>query len=609
MTIGTAAGLAATLEGRSDDKLAALLLARPDLARPLPNGLLGLAARAVSPASVRAVLLDVTLADLQAAQARAPHDRLRALALAWPQDGAEAVPEALAQLVDGVDLGDPAPEPPAVATTPVSDDAAGLAAAQAISLTDEALRRIAAAPPRVLRTGGMPTADVRALARVLDLDLPRLALLLEVSAAAHLLGEVGDEDPTWAPTTDYDEWRLTPAAERWAVLAEAWRTMRRAPHLVGSTPPGARTAVNSLSDGADWGPVRLVREHALAELATLDGGCATRDLVARVRWRHPLVRVPDRDAVLAAVVEEATWLGIVADGGLSTPGRALLNTPTPDGARAAAAMAPLLPAPATTALLTPDLTAVVPGLLEVDVADLLLACAEPESRGGATVLRFTAASLDRALDAGWTPQLLRERLTALGGVLPQPLDYLIDDAARRHAPLTIGTVSAYLTCPDAATLAELATAPRLRLRVVAPTVAVTDLTAPVLLARLRAAGRTPAVAGPDGAVHVVGAAAVRAKVRRPTLPAPPDLASARQAVAVIRSRDAQHAADDPATIAAVLAQAAARGASVRVDHIRADGTPVELALTPHLVAGGRVIGTVGAQQRTLSLAHIARVHP
>ena len=53
-------------------------------------------------------------------------------------------------------------------------------------------------------------------------------------------------------------------------------------------------------------------------------------------------------------------------------------------------------------LLQADLTAVAPGPLEPDLARRLQVAADVESRGGATVYRFTAQSVRRALDLGWT---------------------------------------------------------------------------------------------------------------------------------------------------------------------------------------------------------------
>lgn len=631
--IGTSSGLAAALRDWDDERLAALLLARPDLAAPAPAGLHALAARASSAASVGAALADLTLGDAQAARAvldgAEPTPRLLDLALAWDERGTPALAERLAALVARADLGPDAPEPPAVALVPTDDAAAGAAAAEALTAVDEALWRLAAAPPRVLRAGGLPAADLRALARDLGIDGAHAALVVEVAAAARLLAPTDDEDPCWAPTAEYDDWRGADPGDRWAALALAWVESPRAPHLVGAPAPAGKGTINALSPEVTWAPAWMLRRHVLDELATLGapdepgasgpsgvpllpapGPLDAAALAERVHWRHVAVTVPDRAAVVAAVLREAAWLGIAAPG-LTTPGAAVLAAARGgDLAAAGDAMSPLLPAPVDRLLLGADLTAVAPGLLERDVADLLRGAADVESRGPATVVRFTAASLDRALDAGWSAPALRERLETLAGPLPQPLAYLLDDAARRHGTLVVGGVASYLTCDDPAVLAELTRAPRLALRLVAPTVAVSDLAPPVLLARLRAAGRVPAVAGPDGQVHVVGAQPVRSRPARPRVGRRPlDADTAREVVVAVRAGGGGDATDstEPETMRGLLADAAASGTTVRVDYVQAGGAPVIVDLAPVSVEPGRVRGLVDGVERVIALPRVSRV--
>ena len=69
----------------------------------------------------------------------------------------------------------------------------------------------------------------------------------------------------------------------------------------------------------------------------------------------------------------------------------------------------LLPRPVDHVLLQADLTAVAPGPLEEALARDLATVARVESRGGATVYRFSPQSLRRALDAGRTPDDVRRR--------------------------------------------------------------------------------------------------------------------------------------------------------------------------------------------------------
>ena len=145
-----------------------------------------------------------------------------------------------------------------------------------------------------------------------------------------------------------------------------------------------------------------------------------------------------------------------------------------------------------------DLTVVVPGPPEPGLAAELALVADAESRGGATVYRVTPASVRRALDAGYTAAdvhgLFQRRSRT---PLPQTLQYLIDDVARRHGGLRVGTAGAYLRSDDEALISEVFADRRLTalsLRRLAPTVLTTPLTTNRLLELLRD-GRVRAGAG------------------------------------------------------------------------------------------------------------------
>ena len=90
-----------------------------------------------------------------------------------------------------------------------------------------------------------------------------------------------------------------------------------------------------------------------------------------------------------------------------------------------------------------------PGPLERELADVLGVLADVESKGGATVYRFTPGSVRRALDAGQSAADLHAFLARHSRTpVPQPLTYLIDDVARRHGRLRVGAASAYVRCDD-----------------------------------------------------------------------------------------------------------------------------------------------------------------
>ncbi|WP_369268593.1 helicase-associated domain-containing protein, partial [Streptomyces harbinensis] len=173
-------------------------------------------------------------------------------------------------------------------------------------------------------------------------------------------------------------------------------------------------------------------------------------------------------------------------------------------AGAARLLAPLLPEELDHFLLQADLTAVAPGPLSREPAQAMALIADIESKGGATVYRFTPASVRRALDAGWTPDALHGFLAEHSRTpVPQPLTYLVDDVARRHGRLRVGVAAGYLRCEDEALLTQVLAdrrAEQLRLRRIAPTVVISGAPPEILLARLRELGLAPAAESAEGAV-------------------------------------------------------------------------------------------------------------
>ncbi|MEU1291073.1 helicase C-terminal domain-containing protein [Streptomyces sp. NPDC005840] len=226
--------------------------------------------------------------------------------------------------------------------------------------------------------------------------------------------------------------------------------------------------------------------------------------------------------------------------------------PLPDAEQAVATaaagrlLAPLLPEPLDHVLLQADLTAVAPGPLERPLAAMLGVLADVESKGGATVYRFTPGSVRRALDAGQTAADLHAFLAAHARTpVPQPLTYLIDDVARRHGRLRVGAASAYLRCDDDALLSEILADKRaqpLRLRRLAPTVLATQADPAALLDGLRAMGFAPAAESADGDVVITRPDAHRTPPRAAPVPVPdgpptPDGTLLAAAIRAIRAGD------------------------------------------------------------------------
>ncbi|AXG12516.1 helicase-associated domain-containing protein [Intrasporangium calvum] len=520
----------------------------------------------------------------------------------------------------------------------VVDAVAGGAASDLLSRVDELCAAWGAEPPRVLRAGGLSVRDLKVAGRVLDVEPERAAFVVEVSYAAGLVGDDGEIVPVWAPTPELDEWSASAAGHRWAVLAKAWLASTRAPHLVGSRV--GETAANALGPGVQWPAIRGMRREVLVELASLEPGMAAdgTSIRERLHWRRPLRTATLLDGGIDGVLREAEWLGVTGRGALSSPARTLLGRATatdpsipsssqtqPPLDEVAAAMSPHLPAPVDHILVQADLTAVAPGPLEGSLAAFMRLASEVESRGGATVHRFTPDSVRRTLDAGWTAADVLDTIRRASRTpLPQPLEYLVTDVARKHGVTRVGSSAAYVRSDDEAVLdAMLATrdlAP-LRLRRLAPTVLVSDTDPRLLVDLLRDGGFSPVVEGRDGGVVLTGAEQRRARARRRTAAptaTPVDEAFTANLVAGLRaaeaSADERRAEErarpgpsipttDPVVTLALLREAMADGHGVWIGVTDQLGATTRHLIHPRRVEGGRVYATDEAGRERTWTAH------
>lgn len=530
---------------------------------------------------------------------------------------------------------EPGLDPPVATTTtkpPESvDDAAGGQASDLLGRLDELAEEWGARPPRVLRAGGLSVRDLKRTTEALDLSADRAAFVIEIAQAAGLVADDGSLEPVWAPTSAYDDWQQQPAAQRWVRLAAAWWATARAPSLVGTTVPGSGT-VNALSNDALWPPGRQRRHDVLDELAQLpEGEVPDRESIeARVRWRRPLRLISEIGTKVDVVLREAEWAGVTGRGAVGSAGRHLVSG---DLKAAAAAMAEHLPAAMEYILLQADLTAIAPGRLDGSLAQFMRLAADVESRGGATVFRFSPASVRRILDAGWSAAQIRQALQdASRTPVPQPLDYLVNDVARRHGQTRVGSVGAYVRSDDEAVLdrmeADRGLNP-LQLRRIAPTVLVTPAPAQTMLDLLRDKGFTPVAETSDGGVLMTPAGAHRAPARRAETHLQSfviDDAFSEQLVSALRAGEAAAAyrkdqedhqagprlpASDPTITLALLREAAADGHGVWIGYVDSTGGSRRVLLRPHRVDGGRVEGTVGESDvaRSFSVHRITGAAP
>lgn len=414
----------------------------------------------------------------------------------------------------------------------------------AVRTVEDLLEMWSADPPPVLRGGGLGVRDLRRSAYDLNLTEEHAALYVEVAYAADLLGSGSGVDGEWLPTQAYDVWRTRSPQQRWVAVAAAWLESSRVPGLVGGRDERDRP-INALGTSLHRTGASETRHGALEVLAELPPGTSAtaESLRERLRWLRPRRWNGSREQIVTWTTAEAETLGLTGLGSLPSYARALLAG---DTSGAAEQLAPLLPEAVDHVLLQPDLTAVAPGPLARELGRELSLAADVESTGGATVYRFTQSSVRRALDAGRTAGELLKLLEQHSRTsVPQPLRYLVDDVARAHGRIRVGTAAAFLRCDDPATLTELLAdrrAAALGLRRLADTVLASRTGQQELTERLRALGYAPMAESAEGELLLTRAESRRAGTRdRPprqggTGPAP-DERLATAAVRALRAGD------------------------------------------------------------------------
>lgn len=502
--------------------------------------------------------------------------------------------------------------------------AAAGAAADFCRRTELMIERWSTRPAAALRTGGLGVRELKAAAAHAHVSEADAALVIEVAALAGLVATRADADgnPVWVPTDAFDTWLDSDVATRWVTLARAWLASPRLPGLVGQRAADDKPW-NALTPDLASVLMPETRAMTLAALAdvpvgqALASGTGLPSVVTRLAWLRPR-RPRSRADQVAWTVTEAGALGVTGLDALSPYGRALLAGEDP-----APALAALLPEPVDHVLIQADLTAVAPGPLESGLARSLGLVADVESRGTATVYRFSPGSVRRALDAGWTAVDVHAFLASVSRTpVPQPLTYLVDDAVRTFGQVRVGYAESFVRSDDEAALAELAHHPgaaALGLRLIAPTVLVSTAPVDVLLARLRDLGVAPVVEGPDGTVRVGRPNEVRARTPRARGAGHGEARHAVQVAAAVRALRAGDAAAaarpaaavSPAGALSALRDAIERGASVVIGFADNQGVVGERVVDPISVEGGRLTARdhTADDVRTFAVHRILRVTP
>ena len=499
----------------------------------------------------------------------------------------------------------------------------------------------------IRRTGGVSARALARTADALDLEADAAARIIEIAAAAGLLG-LDDDGATWVPSSRAAGWLTDSLPQRWAPLALAWSASARTPWLTGTRDDdGTLRAVLSPDLEAGW--AARLRARVLALLGDLPPGASATPAFVRaaLTWQSPRRTIPG--GAISAVLAEAETLGITGGGALTEAGRILARraaasldeqdlgisggpggpTDPRDAGRAEdaggeayaeplsddealtaleAALAADLPAAVEMILVQSDLTAIVPGRPAPELAALLERTSVVESRGGALTVRFTPESVRGALDVGYRAEEITQAIGRYSPTpLPDSLSVLIQDAARHHGAVRVRAVSALLRIGDEATAAGLLAEPRLRdlgLDQVAPGILVATASAGQVLRELRATGLAPVTEDASG--HLVVGPATAQQARRapePTRPGSEHSVRRRRpgrrelTTLVGRLRVGQEAlqaageaavATDPVHALAVLRQAQSSRSRLRLSLAGPDGAVQERQVRVMAVEPGRV---------------------
>jgi hypothetical protein len=431
-----------------DDRLVELFRLRPELAFPPPTHFSQLASRATTRHSVASALDELTCMELAAARIAVglkapfaltdaiaacgvgapPHaavsaafERLLERGLLWGSERSLRPVRALAALLaDEEDSGHvprPLPlQPPDLSDVPrqrqaLVDKAAAGSAFEFVRQIEVVVEHSDHHAARLTQSGGVAARDVRGLARLLDIPPSLAGAHLEVALVGGLVGLAAHElDEALIPTERFDQWRAEDLARQWRWLADAWLR-----HHLGSGPAEMKRLLLDAYGNAGEGRVLTAA-----------------DLRGWLAWHRPR-RPSSWDRSVPAFVGQSAAVGITGLGALASYA---LDPAT-------RALAALMPSRVDQVLLQADLTAVAPGPLDARAGAELAAIADVESRGGATVFRFSRESLESARALGWTSEDVLDVLRSRSRTpVPQPLEYLVRDMERRELVATSASLPA-----------------------------------------------------------------------------------------------------------------------------------------------------------------------
>ena len=342
-------------------------------------------------------------------------------------------------------------------------------------------------PASALRTGGVGVRDLKEISIHLGVDESCAAFVMELAYLSSLL--TIDSDDRILPTTNFDIWLTLSPSEKWQRIVAPWLTTSRMSGLTGKAENKNVAPLGPELDRAAAAPTRALTLKLLQEIP--HAAPKFESIYKVALWHRPSKRYGGLQAdYISWTLREAEWLGITGQGALSKYGRELLSGGELESIDTD------MPKTVDHILIQSDHTAIAPGPLEHEVAQVLAIIADVESRGGATVYRFSEATIRRGLDHGKTGDEIKNFLTKTSKTpVPQPLEYLIADVAKKHGKLRVGSTSSFIRSEDPAIITQIMNDKRLEvlsLRQISTDVIICNMDSADSISLLRSCGYLPA---------------------------------------------------------------------------------------------------------------------
>ena len=273
------------------------------------------------------------------------------------------------------------------------DPQAGLSAFETVQALTELVIELEKNYVREVGRGQVGLPELKRIAQHLGRDTEYVRLLY---ALAQMSSLIGVSDKRWKVGSQYLTWLTSSPEQRWQHIAKTWVSL-----LVETSAHELAAAVNLRAAFAETFPIANVgfQSHIsrLVEMAELIG--------------------------LTSADQTTSWFKPLLEGNLD---------------KATQMLAVNLPKTQNRIIVQADLTIIAVGPLPTDKELELRRFVETERIGVASTYRISNLSVTYGLETGLSEEDIRSLLTELSGTpLPQPVDYLIREAAARFGRLVL----------------------------------------------------------------------------------------------------------------------------------------------------------------------------